>query len=311
MIPNEFDYHAPENLDEALHMLGEYGEEAKILAGGHSLLPMMKLRFAEPEHLIDLNGVAELRGIREEDGWIYIGSMTTENDLIDSELLWSKCPLIPETATWTSDPQVRNRGTIGGDVVHGDPGNDHPAVMLALEANFLLAGSQGTREVPADGFFIGTYMTGLDEGEILREIRVPVAGRGTGQAYTKLKRKTGDYATAATAVNLRMDGDQVSSVHIALTNVGPTALKATDAESELVGQTLTNELIQKAAEAAMSITEPAADLRGDEEYKTAMAGQMTKRALHMAWRRAKESESWQETRSRFHLPSILNIMKSK
>ncbi|MFA9459935.1 FAD binding domain-containing protein [Thiohalorhabdus sp. Cl-TMA] len=289
MIPGEFEYHAPGTIDEALRLLGEYGDEAKVLAGGHSLLPMMKLRFAEPEHLVDLNGIGELRGIREEGGHIYIGAMTTENQLIDSDLLWGKCPLVPEVAGWTSDPQVRNRGTIGGDIVHGDPGNDHPAAMLALQAHLLLVGPDGEREVPADDFFIGTYMTAMEEGEILREIRIPAMEAGGGQAYAKLKRKTGDYATAAAAVNLRMDGDTVQWVHIGLTNVGPTPLKAADAEAELTGQAWDEARIKKAAEAAMAITTPVADLRGDEEYKTHMAGEMTKRALRLARDRAKGS----------------------
>jgi aerobic carbon-monoxide dehydrogenase medium subunit len=286
MIPGTFEYHAPSNLDEAIKMLGQYADEAKVLAGGHSLLPMMKLRFAEPGHLIDLNRVAELKGIREEKGMIRIGAMTTENELIASALLKQKCPLIPDAALWIADPQVRNCGTIGGDIAHGDPGNDHPAVMLAVEASFVLRGPKGERVVPADGFFRGTFQTQLAANEILAEIRVPVAPTNTGYAYCKLKRKTGDFATAAAAVQLQLDGKICKKATIALTNLGPTALKATAAAAVLVGQEIDDARIEQAAQKAMSICDPVEDLRGDREYKINMAGEMTRRAISLALYRA-------------------------
>ena len=166
MIPRPFEYHVPRTLPEAIALLNEHGEAAKLLAGGHSLLPMMKLRFAEPGHLIDLGKLAELKGIREAGNEIRIGAMTTENELIWSGLLQTKCPLIVEGARQISDPQVRYRGTLGGDISHGDPGNDHPALMMALDASFVLTGERGERVVPADGFFLGTYMTLLEPGEM-------------------------------------------------------------------------------------------------------------------------------------------------
>ncbi|WP_168794060.1 FAD binding domain-containing protein [Paraburkholderia aromaticivorans] len=287
MIPRPFDYHAPGSLPEAIALLAEYGDEAKLLAGGHSLLPMMKLRFAEPAHLIDLGKLVELKGIREAGGELRIGAMTTENELIWSELLQTKCPLIVEGARQISDPQVRYRGTLGGDLSHGDPGNDHPALMMALDASFVLAGERGERVVPANGFFLGTYATLLEPGEIMTEIRIPLPDAGTGYCYAKLKRKTGDFATAAAAVTLRVESGTgaVSHVRIALTNVAETAIRASDAEQFLSGKPLDDAAIAEAARLAMSACAPVADLRGDVEYKTAMAGEMTRRALATAYAR--------------------------
>jgi len=287
MTPGTFDYHAPTTVDETIRLLGQYGDEAKVLAGGHSLLPMMKLRFAAPGHLIDLNRIKELKGIREQGGVIHIGAMTTESELIASELLQKKCPLIPEAARWIADPQVRNCGTIGGDIAHGDPGNDHPAVMLVVEASFVLRGPGGERVVPADGFFLGMYSTQLEAGEILTEIRVPAVAKGSGHAYSKLKRKTGDFATAAAAVQLQLDGKTCKKIHIALTNAGPTALKAAGAEAVLSGKVIDDGLIEQAVSKAMEICDPAEDQRGDREYKTHMAGEMTRRAIRQALERAR------------------------
>ncbi len=282
MIPAGFDYHAPDSVAAAIQLLGKLGPDAKLLAGGHSLLPMMKLRFAAPSDLIDLNRIAELRGVCEDGATIVIGAMTSENELIASPIVKAKLPLLAEAARQIADPQVRNRGTIGGDIAHGDPGNDHPAVAIALDATFVLEGPKGRREVAADGFFHGTYMTDLAEDEILVAIRAPAFAAKTGFAYEKLKRKTGDWATAAAAVVLRMDGGVVSHVRIALTNVAPTALRANDAEAALMGQKLDEAAIRTAADKAMAICDPAEDLRGDREYKTAMAGQMVQRALRRA-----------------------------
>lgn len=287
MIPSVFEYHAPSTVAEALSLLGQYGDEAKLLAGGHSLLPMMKLRFAEPAHLIDLNKIRELSGIREEGGVIKIGAMTSEAALIASTLLQQKIPLLVEAASLIADPQVRNRGTIGGDIAHGDPGNDHPAITIALDAKFVLVGPKGERTVAAGDFFLGTYMTDLQPEEILKEIHIKPFAPKTGSAYCKLKRKTGDFATAAAAVVLQMSGDVVSSARIALTNVGPTALHAQAAEQALVGKPLTDASIAAAAAAAMAICDPVEDLRGNIEYKTAMAGEMTKRAIRLAATRCK------------------------
>jgi len=286
MIPSSFEYHAPASIPDALGLLRQFGAEAKLLAGGHSLLPLMKMRFAAPAHLIDLGRIAELKGIREDKGAIVIGAMTTENELIWSKLLQEKCPLIVEGARQISDPQVRYRGTIGGDISHGDPGNDHPALMIALGASFVLRGAGGERAVPADGFFHGLYDTELKADEIMTSIRIPLPAPGTGYAYAKLKRKTGDFATAAAAVTLRMKGNAVQDVSIALTNVGPTPLKAKQAEASLKGKALDDAAINEAARLAMSICAPVADQRGDVAYKTAMAGEMVQRSIRTARSRA-------------------------
>jgi carbon-monoxide dehydrogenase medium subunit len=286
MIPLDFEYHAPKSVPDALGLLNQYGDEAKLLAGGHSLLPMMKLRFAQPGHLIDLGKIGDLRGIREDGATIRVGAMTTENDLIWSKLLQDKCPLLVEGARLISDPQVRYKGTIGGDISHGDPGNDHPALMIVLGASFVLASSSGERVVAADEFFISSFQTLLEPNEIMTEIRIPVPAAGTGYCYSKLKRKVGDFATAATAVTLRMKGDKVDSVAIALTNVAPCVLKARDAEAYLQGKALDDTTLSEAAKLAMSICDPAEDQRGNVEYKTAMAGEMTWRALSTAHSRS-------------------------
>lgn len=287
MIPPTFAYHAPRSVGEAISLLSTLGDEAKLLAGGHSLLPMMKLRFAQPGALIDINRIPELRGVSEAGGLIRIGAMTTENELIASALLQSKLPLLPEAALLIADPQVRNRGTIGGDIAHGDPGNDHPAICMALDASFVLQGPKGERQVKAVDFFHGTYMTALAEDEILTAILVAPFAAGTGYAYQKLKRKTGDWATAGAAVVLTMAGGVVKQVRIGLTNVAPTALRALEAEAALLGKPINDAALDDAAAAVRVACDPAEDLRGDVEYKTAMAGEMAKRAIRAAAARCK------------------------
>ena len=287
MIPAAFDYHAPRSVADAVKLLGQLGPEAKLLAGGHSLLPMMKLRFAEPRHLIDLGRIPSLRGITQAGNEIHIGAMTTEHELLQSRLLADKLPLLVEGAGWIADPQVRYKGTIGGDISHGDPGNDHPALMLALDASFVLKGPGGERVVKADGYFLGLYSTLLEPGEILTQIRVPIPAAGTGWSYQKLKRKTGDFATAATAVLLQLSGGKVAKASIALTNVAATALKAGAAEASLAGKAIDDASVNEAARLAMDICDPMPDQRGDADYKRAMCGEMTRRALRAAAARAK------------------------
>jgi len=287
VIPPSFDYHAPRSLGEALSLLSSLGSDAKLLAGGHSLLPMMKLRFAQPAHLIDLNGIADLKGIREEGGSVVVGAMTTEAELLASPIVRNKVPLLAEGAASIADPQVRNKGTVGGDISHGDPGNDHPALMMALDAAFVLTGSKGQRTVKADGYFLGLFSTQLAADEILTQIRIPIPPSGTGWSYQKLKRKTGDFATAASAVLLQMKGTAVAKVAIALTNAGASALRATAAEAALIGKPISEATLGEAARLAMSICEPTPDQRGDVAYKTAMCGEMTRRALQAAAARAR------------------------
>jgi carbon-monoxide dehydrogenase medium subunit len=289
MIPAGFDYHAPRSIADAVKLLGDLGPDAKLLAGGHSLLPMMKLRFAMPSHLIDLGKIPQLRGISQVGNEIHIGAMTTENDLLRSPLLAEKVPLLVEGAGWIADPQVRYRGTIGGDISHGDPANDHPALMLALDASFVLTSAKGERVVKADGYFLGLYSTLLESGEILTQIRVPIPAAGSGWSYQKLKRKTGDFATAAAAVLLQMKGRSVAKASIGLTNLGPTALKARAAEAYLAGKPIDEASLKEAARLAMSICDPTPDQRGDAAYKTAMCGEMTRRALLAAQARAGKS----------------------
>lgn len=286
MIPPNFEYHRPSTVDEAVGLLSSLGSEAKILAGGHSLLPMMKLRFAQPEHLVDINRIPELKGVRVVGDDIVIGAMTSENAVIADPILNEQVPLLPEAAKLIADPQVRNRGTIGGDIAHGDPANDHPALALACDAVMTIAGPSGIRKVPASEFFLGTYWTALEEADILTEITVKAFPRGAGFAYKKLKRKTGDWATAACAVVVALSGGSVSHIRITLTNLGPTALRADEAEAVLMGQQANDDLIRQAAAKAMEICDPAEDLRGDAEYKTAMAGQMVQRAISEALSKA-------------------------
>ena len=287
MIPAGFDYHAPRSVADAVKLLGSLGPDAKLLAGGHSLLPMMKLRFAQPSALIDLGKIADLRGIAQSGNEIRIGAMTTEHELLNSKLLADKLPLLVEGVSQIADPQVRYRGTIGGDICHGDPANDHPSLMLALDASFALHGPKGERVVKAEGFFVGVYATLSHTDEILTQIRIPVPAAGSGWSYTKFKRKTGDFATAAAAVLLQMKGGTVAKAAIALTNVGSTPIKASKAEQYLVGKAIDEASLSEAARLAMAACSPTHCMRGSPDYKTAMAGEMTRRALQTAHSRAK------------------------
>jgi carbon-monoxide dehydrogenase medium subunit len=287
VIPGAFAYHRPKSVNEAVAMLADLGEDARALAGGHSLIPMMKLRLAAPEHLVDLAGIADLKGIREDGSDIVIGAMTTQNELIASQLLAAKVPLIGEASRLIADPQVRYAGTIGGNVANGDPGNDLPAVMMCLNAVYQVAGKGGLKRVAARDFYRSAYVTALAPGHILTAIRIPVPPAGHGAAYEKLKRKVGDYATAAAAVVLTRNGDRVGSCSIGLTNVADTPLWAEEAARILVGSALDGATVKKAVAAAEAITSPASDTRGPAAYRTKMAGVMLARALARANAQAK------------------------
>jgi len=287
VIPGSFDYHRPKSIKEAVALLADLGEEARPLAGGHSLIPMMKLRLATPEHLVDLAGVADLKGIRADGGDIVIGAMTTQHELIGSDLIKSKIPILREAALVIADPQVRYVGTLGGNVANGDPGNDMPALMMCLGATYQLTGKTGDRKVAAREFYQGTYVTALKQGEIVTAIRIPAPPAGHGYAYEKLKRKIGDYATAAAAVILKISGGKVAECSIGLTNVGDTPLWADKAAKMLVGSALDAATVKKAVAAAEAITSPASDNRGPAQYRTKMAGVMLTRALARAKSRAK------------------------
>ncbi|HXW25737.1 MAG TPA: xanthine dehydrogenase family protein subunit M [Xanthobacteraceae bacterium] len=286
MIPGSFAYHRPKSVSEAVAMLADLGEDARALAGGHSLIPMMKLRLATPAHLVDLAGIGDLKGIRADGGDIVIGAMTTQHEAIGSDLLSSKIPLLRETSLVIADPQVRYAGTLGGNVANGDPGNDMPAVMMCLNATYEVAGKSG-RRIPAREFYQGAYFTALEAGEILTSIRIPAPPAGHGSAYEKLKRKVGDYATAAAAVVLTMSGGRVATCSIGLTNVAETPLWAEEAGKILVGSTLDAATVKKAVAAAEAITAPATDARGPAAYRTKMAGVMLARALARAQARAR------------------------
>ncbi|MDH4296859.1 MAG: xanthine dehydrogenase family protein subunit M [Cyclobacteriaceae bacterium] len=287
MIPAAFDYSTPSTLNEALALLKQYGDEAKILAGGHSLIPMMKLRFASPQHLIDINNIPGLSYIKEDGGFLKIGALTREVMLEDSDLIHKKYPIFIDATKLIADPQVRNMGTIGGNIAHGDAANDHPAVMLALRAEVVITGESGARTVPIDEFFFGFYSTAVQPGEILTEIKIPIPGKGSGGAYHKLERKVGDYATAGVAVQVTMDKGSCTYIGIGLTNVNATPLRAARSEGVLKGNKITDALIEQAAQFAAEDCNPSADLRGDEEYKRAMVKVLVKRIIHKAIDRAK------------------------
>ncbi len=282
MIPGHFTYHRPASVADAIKLLSNLGDEARPLAGGHSLIPMMKLRLATPEHLIDLHGVEGLKGITREGDNIVIGAMTTQHELLAADVIASSLPILRETALLIADPQVRYRGTIGGNVANGDPGNDMPALMMTLGADYELQGPDGARTVAARDFYQGAYFTALEPGEILTSVSVPVPPAGHGYAYEKLKRKVGDYATAAAAVVLTMSGGKVASCAIGLTNLSETPLLAEDAAQAAVGTSLDEAALKKAADAARAIMEPAGDGRGPVEYRTYVGGIMVARALKRA-----------------------------
>jgi carbon-monoxide dehydrogenase medium subunit len=282
MIPGPFNYHRPATVADAINLLSTLGDDARPLAGGHSLVPMMKLRLATPEHLIDLQGIDGLKGVRRDGNTIVIGAMTTQHDLLASDVIAQSLPILHETALLIADPQVRYRGTIGGNVANGDPGNDMPALMMTLGASYRLEGPSGVRDLPASEFYQGAYFTALEPGEILTSISVPAAAAGHGYAYEKLKRKIGDYATAAAAVVLTMAGGKVTSCAIGLTNLHETPLLATDAAKAVIGTSLDEATLKKAAAAAAAIMSPASDARGPAEYRKHVGGIMVTRALTRA-----------------------------
>ena len=287
MIPGPFEYHRPATVADAVKLLVDFGDEARPLAGGHSLVPTMKLRLATPGHLVDLHGVAGLKGIRRDGNTIVIGAMTTQAELLASNEIAKALPIVQEAALLIADPQVRYRGTIGGNVANGDPGNDMPALMMTLDATYRLEGPSGGRDVAASEFYQGAYFTALEPGEILTSVSVPVPAAGHGYAYEKLKRKVGDYATAAAAVVLTMAAGKVATCAIGLTNLHETPLLAVDAANAVIGTSLDAASLKKAAAAAEAIMSPAADARGPVEYRKHVGGIMVTRALQRAAARAK------------------------
>src|SRR5262245_46075365 len=286
MIPAAFDYHVPGSLAEAIELLGRYGD-AKVLSGGQSLLPLLKLRLGTAGHLIDINRVPGLEYIKEEGGFLKIGGRTREAALEQSDLIHRKYPILAETARVIADPIVRNLATIGGNLAHGDPANDHPATMLALGAVVVATGKKGERTIPIDSFFTGLFETALGKDEILTEIRIPAAAARSGGAYVKLERKVGDFATAGTAAFLALgSGGEIAKAGLGLTNMGLVPIQATDAEKFLQGKKPEAGVIAEAAKLAAQATDPQPDRRGAVDYKTEMARVLTARALQKAAERA-------------------------
>jgi aerobic carbon-monoxide dehydrogenase medium subunit len=287
MIPAAFDYHSPSSLEEALALLAQHGEAAKVLSGGMSLLPVLKLRLGSFAHLVDIGRIPGLEYVKEDGGFLKIGAGTRQATLERSDLVRAKCAVLADAVPLIADPLVRNRGTVGGNVANGDPGNDEPAVMIAVGATIVARGSKGERMIPANQFYKDFYTTALAPGEILTELRVPLPPARTGSAYVKLKRKVGDFAAAAAAVQVTLGANgSVERASIALTNAGPTPIEASDAARSLLGKTPDEKAIAEAAKLAAAKTAPSADRRGSVEYKKEMARVMVTRALRKAVERA-------------------------
>jgi aerobic carbon-monoxide dehydrogenase medium subunit len=287
MIPPAFDYAVPASLPEAISLLHQ-NSEAKILAGGQSLIPLMRFRLASPAFLIDINRLEQLDYIQEDNGWLRIGALTREVTLERSRLVQQKYPLLADTSRMIADPLVRNMATIGGNLAHADPANDHPATMLAFNAQVVARGPGGERQIPATKFFTGLFESALAHDEILTEIRIPAAKSHSGGAYFKLERKVGDFATAAVAAQISLDENGAcQEAGIGLTNVGLTPIKATEAEASLIGQALDDASIKQAAHLASQAADPGEDPRGSVEYKRSMIQVLTIRALNRAWERAR------------------------
>jgi len=287
MIPAPFDYHRAATLEEAIGLLARYGDDAKVLSGGMSLLPALKLRLGSFGHLVDISRIAALEYIREERDAVRIGAGTRQVTLEKSEVIRSRYGALADAVPLIADPLVRNRGTIGGNIANGDPGNDGPAIMIALGAELVARGPQGERTIPANQFYKALYTTALALDEILVELRIPLPPPRSGSAYRKLKRKTGDYAIAGVAVRVELGAKgAVERAGIALTNVGPTPLEAVEAERSLAGKALDEKSIGEAARLAGKAAQPSADRRGSVEYKREMTRVMCARALKAALERA-------------------------
>lgn len=283
MIPPAFDYHAPSTIPEAIALLTRYRDTAKVLSGGQSLLPLLKLRLGAAEHVVDIGRIPGLEYVEERGGLLRIGGCTRESALERSELVRTRYPILLDTAKVIADPLVRNRATVGGNLAHGDPANDHPATMLVLGAQIAAVGPKGERAIPIDGFFKGLFATALEPDEILTEIRIPIPPPRSGGAYVKLERKVGDFATAAAAAQVTLAGSgAVERAGIALTNVGPTPVRAAAAEAYLRGKRPDEAVLDEAARLAGEAASPKADRRGSVEYKREMARVMARRALETA-----------------------------
>lgn len=288
MIPGSFEYVAASSIPEAIALLEQHGDEAKILAGGQSLIPILRFRLASPAFLIDINRIADLEYIQETDGTLHIGALTREVELDTSPLIRHRYPILLDTSMGVADPVVRNWATVGGNIAHADPANDHPATMLALGASIVAQGPNGTRVIPIESFFTDSaFETTLAPNEILTEIRIPAPRDHSGGAYVKLERKVGDYAIAGVAAYVTLDENGlVTQAGIGLTNVSPSPLKARNAEQSLLGTSLDDAAIHRAADLAAAASQPVSDTRGPVEYKRAMVRTLCVRALRKARTRA-------------------------
>jgi carbon-monoxide dehydrogenase medium subunit len=287
MFPAAFDYKAPTSLDEALGILAERGDEAKVMAGGQSLIPLLKLRFASPALVVDIGRLPGLSGVTSDGTTIRVGALTRHVEIERSAEIRALCPILAETAPQISDPLVRNLGTIGGSISHADPSGDWASVMLALDAQFLVRSRRGEREIAAADFFQGPFTTALAADEVLTEIRIPVVARSAG-SYLKLERKVGDFATVGVAVQVSLSNGSIGRAGIGLTSVGPRNLKATAAEEALRGQPATEPVIAEAARLAAEVAEPKGDIRGSAEYKKDMVRLFVQRGLRAAIKQAQE-----------------------
>lgn len=287
MIPGQFDYVRPGTLDEALRILTEREGEAKLLSGGYSLLPLVKLRLAQPGVLVDLQAIGGLDGIAETDDWLRIGARATHRQVHEHPIIVDRYPTLRELAGGIGDPQVRNWGTIGGSVAHADPASDWPAALLAINATIVCRGQGGEREIKARDFFLDTFTTAIEPTEVLTEIRIPSRGRGNGGAYVKLERRVGDFATAGVCAIVILDDDgSIKRAGIGVTGVSSTPFAATGAETLLVGQKPGDDAFRAAAAATAAASQPVSDVRGPEDYKRAMVAELTVRALRTATERA-------------------------
>jgi carbon-monoxide dehydrogenase medium subunit len=288
MIPARFDYVAPSSLDDAIALMVEHGSDARLLSGGQSLIPMLKLRLATPNVVVDLNRLPNLGHIEERDGALAIGALAREADVERSAIVHSRYPILADTAAVVADPIVRNMATVCGNIAHGDPGNDHPATMIALDATIVSNGPRGPRSVKAREFFVGLFSTALEFDEIITELRIPAPSSHSGGAYLKLERKVGDYATAGVAVQLTLSADGACmSAGIGLTNVGPTPIEARSAEAFLLHKPIDDGTIAQAAHIAADEADPVDDRRGTAGYKRDVVRVLTARALAVAARRAR------------------------
>ncbi len=288
MIPPSFDYVAPRSLDEGVKFLEKQGDDAKILAGGHSLIPLLRFRLSSPKYLVDINRIPALEYIRESEGYLHIGPLTRYVDVEGSQLIQSKYPVLSDAAGHIADPLVRNMGTVGGNICHSDPANDLPATMLALGASMVALGPSGERVINAEEFFVDTFQTALKPTELLKDIRVPIPSPHTGSAYMKLERRAGDFPIVGVAAQVRLNPQgSCESVGLGLTAAGPKALKPKGAEASLLGKKLGEKEIREAASLASQDSNPISDLRGPAEYKREMIRVLSIRALQRASDRAR------------------------